>query len=150
MSSILLVEAKPETIAIQAVLEHMKFDNYQRPKTQDQTINHQNNALLEKHENMIPRKFSEMFVNRNVVSNISRVETERETIAIYTVLENMNFDDYLRPKAQDQLNNYQRKYFVFDNPAKILSPTCTKPQTHFNILRSPPTSLSIGYSMGFL
>ena len=144
------MEAKPETIAIHSVLEHMKFENYQRPKTQDQTINYQNNALLEKHENMILRKFSEMFVNRNVVSNISRVETERETIAVQTVLGNMIFDDYLRPRTQDQLNNYQRKYVVFDNLAKILSPTCTKPQTHFDILRSPLTSLSIGYSMGFL
>ena len=76
---------------------------------------------------MIPRKFSDMFANRKVVSNISRVETERETIAAQTVLENMNFDDYQRPKTQDQTNNYQRKYVVLEDSRKYYTPLA---QTH--------------------
>ena len=49
----------------------------------------------------------EMFANHKDVSTISRVEAKRETIATQTVMENMNIDDYQRPKTQDQTIIYQ-------------------------------------------
>ena len=52
------------------------------------------------------------------MSNISRVEAKRETFPIQAVLKNINFDDYQRPKTQDQTINYQTKHVDFEKTRK--------------------------------
>ena len=51
---------------------------------------------------------------------MSRVEAKRETSSIQAVLKNINFDDYQRPKFQDQTINYQTKHVDFEKTRKQL------------------------------
>ena len=107
VSNIWHVEAKRETNATQAVLGNMNFDDCQRPKPQDQTINYRTKTrcFWKNSEHILPRFVFEIVANHKDMSNILRVEAKRETIAIQDVLENMNFDDYQRPETQDRAIN---------------------------------------------
>ena len=95
VSNILRVETKRGTISIQAVLEHMNFDAFQRPETQDQTIIWQKNILFLKQSRT-------HYPPRNCLlrwlQNIKKVKDftcgGQTRNQFQTMLENMNFDDY--------------------------------------------------------
>ena len=55
-----------------------------------------------------------MFASHEDVSNMSCVEDKRETIAIATVMENMNIDNYHRRKTQDRTMKLSTKHAVFE------------------------------------